>query len=261
MKYSKILILVGVGCFVGFPFVFGVDLQLGNLSKTGKIDVNVNEAKPKMKQGIGEYKNLKQVSNKDSDSEKSYDNSDYYQVIVDNNLFRPLGWKPPNKEPEYSLVGTTVDPTGNRSQAFVVEERSNQFFMVGVGEKVGDALVKEIEDKTVTLYKDGEIITLKRGSMGFLGSGASSSREGSSSRYERGNDKERTVQRGTRSKSTGTAEDRKRMEKMIRENEKKMKAVMKETQQSQKKMEQAKRKAVTIEKKKIIAIDKELKGK
>ena len=257
MKYSKILIFVGVGCFVGFLLVFGVDLQWGNLSKTENSDVNMNPSKAQVKPKVMEYQKFKQVPNR----QQTDDDSDYYQVIVDNNLFRPLGWKPPNKKPEYSLLGTTVDPTGNRSEAFVVEERTNQFFIVGVGEKIGDALVKEIEDKKVTLYKDGETITLNSGGMGFLGSGKSSSRERSSSRYETDNDKERSVQRRTRSKSTGTVEDRKRMEKIMKENEKKIKAVMKETEQAHKKMEQAKRKAVTYEKKKILAIDMELKRK
>lgn len=261
MKYPKILILVGIGCFVGFLFVFGVDLQWGNFSKKENTAVNVNASKAQTKQNIGKYQNFKPVTSSEETSGKAVDDSDYYQVIIDNSIFRPLGWKPPNKEPEYSLLGATVDPTGNRSEAFVVEKRSNQFFIVGVGENIGDAIVKEIEDKKVTLYKDGEIITLNSGGMGFLGSGERSSRENSSAQYERDNSKDGNDQRRTRSRSDRTVEDRKRMEKIIKEDEKKIKAVMKETEKAQKKMEQAKRKAVTIEKKKIMAIDMELKAK
>ena len=34
-----------------------------------------------------------------SRNSNSDENSSFYQVIIDNSLFRPLGWKPPNKEP------------------------------------------------------------------------------------------------------------------------------------------------------------------
>ncbi|MCG9130686.1 hypothetical protein J5I95_03290, partial [Candidatus Poribacteria bacterium] len=34
------------------------------------------------------------------------ENEAFYKTIVDHNLFRPLGWTPPNNEPSYSLVGT-----------------------------------------------------------------------------------------------------------------------------------------------------------
>lgn len=264
LKYPKILIFsVGIGCIVAFLFVFGVDLQWGKFSISNRdrenADVHVNASEA----------HKKQVSNWDrqSDSSKSYeplahDPSDYYQIIVDNNIFRPLGWKPPNDEPEYTLIGTSFDPTGDSSEAFVLENRSNQFHIVSVGEKIGDAIVKEIADKKVSLYKDGELITLNNSRVGFLG-GKGEVQKRSSTRNEGNNQNVRNTSRSTRSKTANMNNaDRKRMEKIIKENEKKFKAVVKEASNAQKKYEKAERKAtVEFEGKKILKVDLELKMK
>ena len=74
-------------------------------------------------------------------------------MIVDNNIFRPLGWRPPNKEPEYTFVGTRVDSSGTVAEAYVLETRSNQFFMASIGDKIGDAIVKEIKKKEIIWIK------------------------------------------------------------------------------------------------------------
>ena len=89
------------------------------------------------------------------------ENAAFYKTIVDNNLFRPLGWTPPNNEPSYSLVGTAVDPNGAISQATLLEKRSNRYHFVTIGTKVGDMTVKDIQAKQVTLDKAGETIKLK----------------------------------------------------------------------------------------------------
>lgn len=96
------------------------------------------------------------------------ENEKFYKVIIDNNLFRPLGWTPPNNEPAYSLVGTAVDANGAISQATLLEKRSNRYHFVTIGTKLGDATVKDIQAKQVTLDKAGEPITLKAGALQFL---------------------------------------------------------------------------------------------
>ncbi len=261
MKYSRILIFVGIGTFVGFLLVFGADLQWGIFAKTENIYTNTKESKAQVKREMEIYQNRNQAPNQASNRASSNDNSDYYQVIIDNSLFRPLGWKPPNEEPEYTLLGTVIDSIGDNSQAFVVEKRTDQFYILTVGEKIGDAVVEEIEEKQITLYKNGEAITLNTGSM-FLKSGDVSSRESSSSQNRRNDDRARGNNTRNRSKSTDINAERKRMEKMLKENEKRYIAVMKQTENAQKKMEQAKQKAaVTMEKKKVMAYDLELKMK
>ena len=96
------------------------------------------------------------------------ENAAFYKTIVDHNLFRPLGWTPPNNEPAYSLVGTAVDPNGVISQATLLEKRSNRYHFVTVGTKLGDMIVKDIQAKKVTLDKTGETVTLKTGELQLL---------------------------------------------------------------------------------------------
>ena len=43
-----------------------------------------------------------------------FDAQSYYQTIIDNNLFRPLGWTPPRPKEPYRLIGT-IHPTDDRT--------------------------------------------------------------------------------------------------------------------------------------------------
>ena len=94
--------------------------------------------------------------------------NEFYQLIVDNNIFRPLGWRPPQKTPQYTLIGTTIASDGRNATAFILERRSNQFHTVKVGETFGDVSVKEILSKKVTLQEEGKEIVLHCGRLQFL---------------------------------------------------------------------------------------------
>lgn len=260
MKYSKVLILLGIGCCVGFLLIFGVDLQWGNLSKVDTGNVNMKESKAQVKLTATDYQSRKQVSNSVPNDEKSNGNSEFYQAIVDNSLFRPLGWKPPNNEPEYTLIGTAIDTIGDNSKAFVLENRSNQFYTVSVGHEIGDAVVKEIEDKKAILYKNGEMITLKSDSMRFLKSGNNSSREITFSRNGRDSGTDKSSQRGTRSKSTNVTIDKKKIAELMKNSKRDMKNVMKEAVKIEKEMGKFNIKSAA-DKSKILSIDLELKMK
>lgn len=96
------------------------------------------------------------------------ENAAFYKVIIDNNLFRPLGWTPPNNEPAYSLIGTAVGAEGAVSQATLLERRSNRYHFVTIGTKLGDMTVKDIQAKRVILDNAGKPITLKAGELQFL---------------------------------------------------------------------------------------------
>ena len=123
------------------------------------------------------------------------ENEAFYRVIIDNNLFRPLGWKKPNEEPSYSLLGTVVDTDTGIAQAILLEKRSNRHYFVSIGEKVGDVTVKDIQPKQVVLDEEGKAITLKAGSLQFLtrqrGSGRGA--EARDSETARGNEGEKAV--------------------------------------------------------------------
>ena len=120
------------------------------------------------------------------------ENAAFYKVIIDNNLFRPLGWTPPNNEPAYSLIGTAVGTDGAVSQATLLEKRSNRYHFVTIGTKLGDITVKDIQAKQVTLENAGKPITLKAGELQFLttarGREGSSGRQGSDGQSEKEGD-------------------------------------------------------------------------
>ena len=72
-------------------------------------------------------------------------NADFYRVIVENNLFRPLGWQKPDSEPQYTLIATLIEPERNTARVLLMDRKSNQSYYVAIGEKVGNAIVKDIK--------------------------------------------------------------------------------------------------------------------
>ena len=96
---------------------------------------------------------------------------EYYKVIVDNNLFRPLGWRPPNNKPRYALIGTWISSNSMIAKALILEQRSNQTYYVSIGEKVGEATVESIKSDQVSLDLSGDIKMVKSESMQFLSGG------------------------------------------------------------------------------------------
>ena len=93
---------------------------------------------------------------------------DFYSVIVENNLFRPLGWQAPNRKPKYVLVATLIESHGRMAKALLIESRSNETYYVTTGEKVEDATVEMIESRQVHLNISGEILTLRAPAIRFL---------------------------------------------------------------------------------------------
>ena len=142
----------------------------------------------------------KRVSRKEAGERESV--GDFYRVIIENNLFRPLGWRRPNRDPEYALVATWIGTKGTVAKALVMERKSNQLHYVARGEKVGDAIVQNIAADQVSLKASDDIVTLKAESMEFLsGSGSSraSSGEGGKEGVSEGDsDDERREQRAGR---------------------------------------------------------------
>lgn len=92
----------------------------------------------------------------------------FYRVIVENNIFRPLGWKEPISAPKYVLIGTIINSRGGMAKALLKENASNRTYYVTTGEKVGTTTVEKIESRQVRLNISGEILTLKAPSIQFL---------------------------------------------------------------------------------------------
>ena len=222
MKYSRILSILGISCVAGLLFVFGVKFQAQD--KIKEVSFAANEMDAQAMQRAGQFRNRQQGSRPGeqgrSESSGSKDKPDFYRVIVDNNIFRPLGWRPPNKEPEYTFVGTRVDSSGTVAEAYVLETRSNQFFMASIGDKIGDAIVKEIKKKEIILDKNGEVITLKGGKMAFLQTGGSRggpSRGSSNARNEDSNNGNRSASRSSDKESASAKKAQANAEKMRRQ--------------------------------------------
>ena len=80
---------------------------------------------------------------------------EYYRPIVFNNLFRPLGWKQPDRSPKYELVATVIGETYKK--AYIRDVRYGRDYFVGIGDNVGSSVVEEIHRGMVRL--DGEEIS------------------------------------------------------------------------------------------------------
>ena len=99
----------------------------------------------------------------------------FYRVIVENNLFRPLGWQVPRREPKYALIATLIESHGKMAKALLMENASKQTYYVATGEQVGEATVEKIESRQVSLNISGKILILKVPSTQFLNAKAPSS--------------------------------------------------------------------------------------
>ena len=85
---------------------------------------------------------------------------DFYQVIVTNNLFRPLGWTPPKPPQAFELIATVMKSNG-RHKALLRNTGDRKVYYAVVGEVVGGAIVEKIEARRVTLNRDGTSETLR----------------------------------------------------------------------------------------------------
>ena len=87
----------------------------------------------------------------------------FYRTIIDNNLFRPLGWTPPRPIEPYRLIGTVLARDRNRPlQAIIKTTAGNQTHIVTTGETLDtQTRVTEIQHKQVTLETNGQPRTLR----------------------------------------------------------------------------------------------------
>ena len=98
----------------------------------------------------------------------AFDSASYYRTIIDNNLFRPLGWTPPRPVEPYRLIGTILPRSTNRlPQAIIASTAGKKRYIVSVGDYLdGETEVVEIEGKSVRLSQNGQERVLHLG-IGF----------------------------------------------------------------------------------------------
>lgn len=94
---------------------------------------------------------------------EGFQENEFYRTIIDNNLFRPLGWTRPRPKPIYRLSGTVIPTDGNKPRYAIVQTtRKNKTHIVTIGEKLDTNItVTDIEPRIVILDKAGQQITLK----------------------------------------------------------------------------------------------------
>ena len=167
-------------------------------------------------------------------------NADFYRVIVENNIFRPLGWQKPDNEPQYTLMATLIELEGNTDRAFLMDRKSNQSYYVTIGEKVGDAIVKDIKSNQVTLYKVGGTMTIRTEWNPFLS--GSSNNGGKAPTLNRGNRSNQNSENRD-SKKLNSMEMKRRFQNATSEERKHIIEQYRKTQENQK-QEKAKVKAM-----------------
>ncbi len=158
--------LIAISCVITLFFVFGH----GSGSDTGntryvlisQTSDNVNDEKTNQ-QNLTEQNPIQK-----SEDSPSNNPDDFYRVIIENNIFRPLNWKSTQQEPAFILLGTSTTQDGSTGTAYITERKTNHFYAVKVGEKIVNATVTEIQPKQVTLDKNGKTMHLYMASIPFL---------------------------------------------------------------------------------------------
>ena len=75
-----------------------------------------------------------------------------YQVIVDKNLFRPLGWGGEKANNPFRLVGTVIDSSSQKAKAIITRGENPEIFFVSEGDIIGNGYkVEEISENKVKL--------------------------------------------------------------------------------------------------------------
>ena len=108
---------------------------------------------------------------KNSKTKPSPSQRNFYKIIVDNNLFRPLGYRKSKPGPAFQLIATLIDHETDESKALIQSNRDRKIHYVRVGEAFAGAKVEKIEPFKITLFHDGKSqeLSIQRGN--FIGKG------------------------------------------------------------------------------------------
>ena len=97
-----------------------------------------------------------------------FDAQSFYQTIISNNLFRPLGWPPPRPVEPYRLIATILPRSANTPPKAIIQTTADdRTYIVTPSESLDASTeVVSIEGKRVVLSTDGQQRTLHL-SIGF----------------------------------------------------------------------------------------------
>lgn len=102
---------------------------------------------------------------------KSSSNSDFYQTIIDNNLFAPLGTvlkKKPVPGANLKRIATMTKDNPSQAKAILQNIATGEQKTVRVGDTIGGYNVLDIQPKQILIEKDGETAVWKRLNPSFL---------------------------------------------------------------------------------------------
>lgn len=107
---------------------------------------------------------------KGREAEILFQETEFYRTIIDNNLFRPLGWSPARPKEPFRLIGTCIPTDGKTPpQAIIQATQGNTTYIVATGDTLSNgATITSIQSKQVTLEKSGHQRTLKLGTTTWL---------------------------------------------------------------------------------------------
>jgi hypothetical protein len=151
-KYLKTTVFISIGAFSLFSWVLLTRTQT-------TADPTPEENRARTTQSQTAYR----LSQNSQDTLTNFQKSDFYRTIIDNNLFRPLGWRTPRKKEPYRLLGTIL-PTDeeSNSQAILQKTPAGRTYIVMIGEMLDtDTTVVDIQPKQMTLENAGVQRTLK----------------------------------------------------------------------------------------------------
>ena len=122
-------------------------------SSEKKVRVNTQRRKP-----AGERRGTPKAEK----GAEHFQDTEFYRTLIDNNLFRPLGWTPPRPREPYRLLGTIVPKDAHAvPQAILQATAANITHIVTIGQKLDkDTKITDIRPRQVTLEKAGQLITL-----------------------------------------------------------------------------------------------------
>lgn len=100
---------------------------------------------------------------KNRDAETPFQETEFYRTIIDNNLFRPIGWRPARPKESFRLLGTRISTDGSTSpQAIIQATPGNKTYILTTGDTLSkDTTLTDIQPKQVTLETTGRRRTLK----------------------------------------------------------------------------------------------------
>ena len=131
--------------------------QPKNTTQTVRTQKPVYEQRlPQKAAVVGESKSSQKAS-------ATFQDTKLYRTIIDNDLFRPLGWTPPRPRYPYRLLGTLIPRDGkSKAQAILQRTPTGKTYAVTIGDQLDtDTTVTDIQPKQVTLSKSGVMRTLK----------------------------------------------------------------------------------------------------